>query len=345
MFIKQIIRAAAVGIILTLATACALSPDSDAPSEDHIDETPEIILLTGDDDDKTFTHEDLERIRATAKARSDAKPVRGKQGTSEEQRWCQAWALDKLAPHVYAEFLELDPDNMDDLDRSVWRDRLEGNNPHLRYYPKGLPTYSHDWPDSSLESASSWKDKVGTCWMDWSEPFNKANANKRNYQYEAECLYLAAERADPQWADLASAAVTHDDTTAYEIPNQYIRLLQWLHTPGRKIMKMDEPPHELLRRLEHAPWAYDPNVPSRAQIRQAGTEHGPAQPEYWGLLNATLAHRGYRSEACQAYYPQLFYGYWVPLTEPFSGPHRQLSEEELAQVEHLREGPLYLPKP
>ena len=39
----------------------------------------------------------------------------------DDQRWCQAWALDNLKPHVYAEFAKLDPAKMDDLDRTVWR--------------------------------------------------------------------------------------------------------------------------------------------------------------------------------------------------------------------------------
>ena len=181
--------------------------------------------------------------------------------------------------------------------------------------------------------------------MYWSEPLNKTNADKRNYQYEAECLRHVAERAESQWATLADVAVRYDDTAAYEVPNQYVRLLQWLHTPGRKLLKMDEPPHELLSRLADAPWAYEPNIPSRAQIQQALTKHGSVDPEYWGLLNATLAHRGYRSEACQAYYPQLYYGYWVPFAQRSDKPHQQLSDEELAEVERFREGLLYLPKP
>lgn len=339
MFIKHITRAAAVTIILTLATACALSPDGDTTT-DLMDEENETLLLMGEDDGKPTTHEDLERILATTKARSVANPARDKHDASEDQHWCQAWALDNLAPHVYAEFLQLDPEDMDDLDRSVCRERLPRDT-------RGgeLPTYDHGGNPDGQRTRWHRQAQSGVCWMYWSEPLNKANADKRNRQYEAECLYYVAERADSQWADLASAAVSDEDSPAYEIPNQYVRLLKWLDTPGRKLLKMAEPPHELLRRLAYAPWAYSPNVPSRGQIRQARTEHGPAEAEYWGLLNATLAHRGYRSKACQAYYPQLFYGYWVPFAEPSDKPHRQLSEEELAQVEHLREGPLYLPRP
>ena len=37
------------------------------------------------------------------------------QTLAEKRRWCKAWALDNLEPIVYAEFLQLDPLNMDDI--------------------------------------------------------------------------------------------------------------------------------------------------------------------------------------------------------------------------------------
>ena len=329
MFIKQIIHAAAVTIILTLATACALSPNNDTPTNDPTDEKPEILLLTGEDG-KTFTQEDLERIRATVEARSAAHPTRDKHDASEEQRWCQAWALDNLAPHVYAEFLQLDPDNMDDLDRSTWRKRLRASK---------VSDIFAALPESD-------PDDFDACWMYWAEPFNKANADKRNRQYEAECLRRVAERADYQWASLAEAAVRYDDTTAYEIPNQYVRLLQWLHTPGRKLLKMDERPRELMRRMAFDPDAVDyagnSNIPERRELSRLTKLHGPSITEHWGLFAAV---GGYGFKACQHFYPQLFHGYWVPFAQPSDQPPQQLSDEELAQVKHLREGPLYLPRP
>ncbi len=324
MFIKQTIRVAAATIILTLAIACAFSPESATPTDDHIDEKPKTLLLTGEDG-KTFTQEDLERIRATANARSATNPARDKHDASEDQRWCQAWALDHLAPHVYAEFLQLDPEDMDDLDRSTWRKRLRAK--------KASDVFA-TLPESD------------PCWVYWSEPFNKANADKRNRKYEAECLRHVAQSADYQWASLAEAAVRYDDTTAYEIPNQYVRLLQWLHTPGRKLLKKDEPPHELLRRIaldpDAAAYARNSNIPERRELSRLTELNGPSVTEHWGLLTAVHT---YGREACRHFYPQLFYGYWVPFTEPSDRPPQQLSEEELAQVEHLREGPLYLPKP
>ena len=42
-------------------------------------------------------------------------------------RWCKAWALDNLEPITYTEFIDLDPRTMDDLDRTIWRERLKNN--------------------------------------------------------------------------------------------------------------------------------------------------------------------------------------------------------------------------
>ena len=256
----------------------------------------------------------------------------------EDQRWCLAWALDNLQPHVYAEFRQLDPATMDDLDRTVWRPRLEGNLP--RY--QSLPTYDHHYGAPKI---TSWANLVGTCWMYWSEPMNKTNAEKRNDQYEGKCLKQAADAADSRWDELASAAVQYDDDTAYDTPNQYVRVLQWMDTPGQKLLETENPPHETLKRLANAPWAYDGNIPSRERMKEAATEHGPVEPEYWGLLNATLAHRGSRIESCQSYYPQLYYGYWVPFAKRIDEPPEQLSDEETAEVERIRNGPIYLPRP
>ena len=62
-------------------------------------------------------------------------------------------------------------------------------------------------------------------------------------------------------------------------------------------------------------------------------------------MNAALIGQGYGIDECKFYYPQLYYGYWVPFAEPSDDPPKQLSQEEVTEIERLREGPLYLPKP
>ena len=174
----------------------------------------------------------------------------------EDQRWRQAWALDNLKPHVYAEFAKLDPAKMDDLDRTVWRKRLKQNS-NYSYLSEGMPTYHHE---SNLPKPNSWANRVGNCWMYLSEPLSKANADRRNQQYAATCHRRLMQHVDSQWDELASDAVRNDDTAAYEIPNQYVRVLKWLDIPGQQLLEMDEPPFELLRRLSDKPWAYSTNI-------------------------------------------------------------------------------------
>ena len=253
----------------------------------------------------------------------------------EDQRWCLAWALDNLRPHVYAEFRQLDPATMDDLDRTVWRERLRRPN-YGQQYRGSIPTFDHDY---NVSDTTSWTTLVGTCWMYWSEPLNKANADKRNLQFEAECLTKIAEEVDDTWERRTSRAANYG-VPVNEVPDQYLRVLKWLHTPGEELMKMDEPPYETLRRLSDQAWAYETNHYSSHK------DDPDFDLDWLGIIQAAgLYHRGsHQTEACRFYYPRLFYGYWVPFLNPRSEPPEQLSAEELAEIERLREGPLYLPR-
>ena len=161
----------------------------------------------------------------------------------EDQRWCQAWALDNLEPHVYAEFAKLDTEMMGDLDRTVWRARLKDNNPKRGNYPDGLPTYDHG---QSKPRSMEWSDMVGTCRMYWSEPLNETNDDRRNIQFEAECKRNLMNLADSEWDDLASDAVRNEHHAAYEIPNQYVQVPKWLNISGGELLAMADPPYELL---------------------------------------------------------------------------------------------------
>ena len=211
---------------------------------------------------------------------------------------------------------------MDDLERNVWRPRLNG--------PMHLPTYDDQYPESR---PAKWENAADTCWMYWSEPLNEANADKRNYHYEAECIREVANRADSRW-----------DVVPHEIPNQHVRVLRWLHMPGQELLSMDEPPYELLRRVSDKEYAYNSNSPSKEQVSRLAEQLGKEfNTDWWGLVGATLGHRNSPIRACHVYYPQLYYGYWVPFTERSTEPPDQLSNDEIAEVERIMTGPLYLP--
>ena len=96
-----------------------------------------------------------------------------------------------------------------------------------------------------------------------------------------------------------------------------------------------------LRRLSDKPWTYSTN------IDDGKTEDPDFDIQWKGIVGPTIAHRDfdYGIKPCAFYCPQLFYGYWVPFAVPSDKSPDQLSEEEVAEFERLREGPLYLPTP
>ena len=368
---NKIISAATAVMIFSLATACSFISDDSQPDAENEKRTPTVdqarattndlnatpdeiaasvpedttvFLLTGQDTGRRITNEDFEQLRKDmAKSKNSEEPqwttrelTAGKKTPSEDQRWCQAWALDNLKPHVYAEFIKLDPQTMDDIDRTVWQTRINGNS------PRWPATYDHDYRENA---STDWSTIAGNCWMYWSEPLSTANADRRNYRYEAECYQQLMQRIDAQWDHLVLSAVQYENDGAYEIPNQYVKVLTWLDIPGSELLKMDEPPYELLKRLSDKSWAYNSNTPS-LEIAELSDEHGrDFDTEWWNLVGSTLGHRNSPIEECPLYYPQLFYGYWVPLAEHSTEPPDQLSDEEAAKVKQVQEGPLYLPRP
>ena len=211
-------------------------------------------------------------------------------------------------------------------------------NSNYSYLSEGMPTYHHE---SNMPKPNSWANRVGNCWMYSSEPLSKANADRRNQQYAATCHRRLMQHADSRWDQLASYAVRHSDTAAYKTPNQYVRVLRWMQIPGQQLLKMNEPPFKPLRNLSDKPWTYSTN------IDDGKTEDPDFDIQWKGIVGPTIAHRDsdYGIKPCAFYCPQLFYGYWVPFAVPSDESPDQLSEEEVAEFERLREGPLYLPRP
>ena len=142
-FPRKIILLTAVTLAISLGTACSFF---DAPPE----ETPQTAKPTAT---SQATNSGLPPDNGAAKNAAATQPHPKKQTMPDDQRWCQAWALDNLKPHVYAEFAKLDPAKTDDLDRTVWRSRL---------------------PEVSLRKQTITSQ---LCWMYWAEPLSKANAD------------------------------------------------------------------------------------------------------------------------------------------------------------------------
>ena len=296
-FSQKIILLAAVTLAISLGTACSFFDA--APEVNHQKAEP---TATSEANNSALPPENGAANNAAA-----TQPHPSKQTMPDDQRWCQAWALDNLKPHVYAEFVKLDPERMDDLDRTVWRSRMPSSSSPTHLYEYGPPK-----PITSQ-----------LCWMYWAEPLSKANADQRNQKHEAECLRNLLQHVDSEWDKLASTAVRYDETPAYKIPNQYVQVLKWLDTPGPELLEMDAPPYELFKRMYNEGYTRNPNMPTTDQTARLADMY---------------------SEACQFYYPQLFYGYWIPSTWPNESPS-QLSKVEVAKIKRTQEGPLYLPRP
>ena len=244
------------------------------------------------------------------------------QNLAEQQRWCQAWALDNLEPPVYVEFLELDPTNMDDIDRTIWRDRLRN----------------------------------GSCSMYGREPLDVTNADRRNEQYKESCLHKLVELVDSKWDGIAEAAYKRDNPVAYEIPNQHVRIMRWMHLSGEELLAMDEPPYELLNRLHGQDYGNEHNVPSADRLVALQAEYGDEfTTEWWDLPMAALGNRAQQENTCRQYYPQVFSGYWIPYAQPpqtttlpTSTPfpwNLAAQEERDSKIPSILQSSLYLPKP
>ena len=332
------IGVATAAIAATLAIACNFSDSNDAvntPSPTRIEQATPAIQATSHISDVPYPTLHLQPDRRPDQPPLSSTPTgptpltEADQKLTEDKRWCQAWALDNLSPLVYLEFAKLDPANMDDLQRTVWRERL-----------------SSSGTNTSQPGHIGGDNRAKTCRVYWAERLSKANAHKRNRQYEGDCLFGLVQAADRQWPKLAEAAVSDDDTAAYDIPNQYVRVLRWMHLTGDEMLEMVDPPYELLKRLHDKEYAGVGNayIPSTNEITNWKAQHGDDFPaDWWNLRNAAFVQDSKR--ACPKYYPQLFHGYWVPFAEPSGDDKHEIPAELADQIRRVLEGPLYLPKP
>ena len=113
-FPRKIILLSAVALAISLGTACLFFDEK--PAANHQTAEP---TATSQANNSALPPRD-----EAAKNTAATQPHPSKQTMPDDQRWCHAQALDNLQPHVYAEFVKLDPAKMDDLDRTVWRTRL-----------------------------------------------------------------------------------------------------------------------------------------------------------------------------------------------------------------------------
>ena len=260
----------------------------------------------------------------------------------EHRRRCQFWALNNLEPAVYEEFAELNPDSMDDLDRILWRTKLNPGN-RLGFYD--------DDSAGGGEAALLLPLPEIYCRDYWAEPLSRSNADLRNHGFERSCRWNLEIHITQQYRRMVEAVNYREDKDnelVFQSPNQYVRILQWLDTSGDELVDSDNPPYRILAEQSEHLYAYIDNnhgIPSEADIENYERETDARLNLEWiGILAATaMAGSSSGVQECHYYYPQVFYGYWVPFDPDQMPSNRQADEIDLPRYQGA-ETPLYLPQ-
>ena len=133
----------------------------------------------------------------------------------EYRRRCRFWALNNLDPIVFQEFAKLDPDDMDDLDRILWRSQLHPNR-HPGFYNDDHAT-GEEIPSLQLRDEG-----IINCRNYWIEPLGPDNADLRNHGFETQCRTRLEERIISRYSPLADA-LNHKEETELVYQTQPVR--------------------------------------------------------------------------------------------------------------------------
>lgn len=216
----------------------------------------------------------------------------------------------------------MDPNNMTDLQRYMWRDVLRRND---------------------------------NCWPYFAERLSADNAHKRNWHYQAECFN--GINGAKNWFYINVGKRIHEGRAHQDSVNQYARIMNFLELTGPELMAMEVKPYELYLKLRYGRNYNPAHVHIRRHTMQYDTHYELTVINYWSTapyedgetpiskewLMATngqhaplftwdselgkeveidltveqLEWYGFGSafqgiESCIKYYPQMFTGYWIP---------------------------------
>ncbi len=315
----------------------------DSPSSSRADNpgraTPRVINpLRQQDDSNSGTEPNQDDAEVRTSSSTSGEGARIPQD-DEHRRRCRFWALNNLQPVVYGEFSKLNPESMDDLDRILWRTQLHGNR-HLGYY-------DDDFSSTSYIPALLPRNPGIYCRDYWAEPLKRSNANLRNQGFERECRYDLEERITKQYRYLAGTGSYDDDNElVYLTPNQYVRILQWLGMSGDELIESDNPPYRILQEQSAHPYAHADNViPTEQALADYRRDNDETLNLEWlGIVEASgLSEDSSHLQSCHYYYPQVFYGYWVPFDPDQKPDTGQTDEMDLPRYEGATT-PIFLPK-
>ena len=247
---------------------------------------------------------------ATVAPRATLVPVSAKSVDEERAEYierCKHWALRNMKPIEYSRFEELDPYNMSDLERVLWGSVVVGDES-----VSGVDHYYDADSDYGLYRFRD--DHVEWCQDYWSEPLSKGNAGKRNdLSWGLLCQAKLPGGARSLEDDLQFAFENYEsEGMSSVVVNQYARILNWMDIDGDTLLQMEPKPRDIVRTV----WEREDDGPSRYRERNRIGDWPLSTStaddlEWWGIEDVWNGDW----EECQSYYPQLFFGRWVPLDD------------------------------
>ena len=155
------------------------------------------------------------------------------------------------------------------------------------------------------------------------------------------------ERIIGRYSQLADAVnYGEDNDLAYKTANQYVRILQWLDMSGDELLESDKPPYIILQEQSRYRYAHiGDRVPDENFMADYRREwDGRADLEWLGIVSAAgMSDNSSGIRECHFFYPQVFYGYWVPFDPDAVPDHGDDRETDLVEYDPLTM-PLFLPE-
>ena len=265
---------------------------------------------------------------ATTSPRPTSTPVSSEGAKAQRAEYitrCKHWALRNLKPIEYSRFEELDPYNMTDLERVLWAGVLVGQDSVTtaeRYFQN----------DGDYGSG-----KIEWCQDYWSEPLSERNAEKRNTESDRIFCTLTLVRQAQEFEGYAKQAFpSYGDSMASVVVNQPMRILNWMDIDGMALLNMEERPSELVRGLrQRADERY--RVSNSADNQYWPAKSASSEVKEWWKIEESLDYDQLRT--CKSYYPQLFFGRWVPLDSYGSEELLEEAQEKLSEARERDEWP------
>ena len=212
-----------------------------------------------------------------------------------------------MEPIEYSRFEDLDPYKMTDLERVLWGSVL------VREERAQSLTHYYEFNGSGIDFDN---DYLEWCQDYWSEPLGEDNARKRNHEVWRVACTLGLVTKAQQVEESAEEAYRNyeDDGMSSVVVNQSIRLLNWMDIDGLTLLGMDVKPYELVQRVWQSESSDEGRYRSSNRVGSGWpTETVSSQDKEWWFIEDLWTYDQVRS--CQAYYPQLFLGRWVPLDD------------------------------